>query len=289
MGRRAIMRVDRDGIGVYADLAGPADGRPVVFLHGAASSGTVWDWLPPAVTADRRIVKVDFRGHGRSDRAPDAYLLPDFADDIAVVLRDIVGGPATLVGHSLGGAVAWAVAQRHPDLVTALLLGDPPLFRGSRADDASSPAGTVFARIRSAADQWQREGVSIDEISKRLARTSFDPGSAPTMGVAYTGDAVEATAFSLKHVDVRVIDAVLDGSMLAALDTSAPVPVPVLLLAADEALGAVFTTAHAKQLAEDHPSAEVVHLTGAGHWIHLERRTRPVFTRHLVDFLARHS
>ncbi|OHV41333.1 hypothetical protein BCD49_07515 [Pseudofrankia sp. EUN1h] len=283
------MRVDRGGIGVYVDLAGPADGRPVVFLHGVAASGTVWDWLPPAVTAGRRVVKIDFRGHGRSDRAPGTYLLPYFADDVAAVLRDVVGGAATLVGHSLGGAVAWSVAQRHPDLATALFLEDPPLFAGSRADTAGSPAGAVFAGMRSAADQWQREGLSIDEIAKRVARTSFGPPPTPAMGAAYTADAIEATAFNLKHLDVRVIDAVLDGSMLAALDTSSPMPVPVFLLAADEALGAAFTTAHTKQLTEDHPSVEVVHLTGAGHRIHLERRTRPVFTRHLVDFLTRHA
>jgi len=283
------MRVDCGGVGVYVDLAGPADGHPVVFLHGVTASGTVWDWLPPPVTAERRVVKVDFRGHGRSDRAAGTYLLGQFAADVAAVLREVVGGPATLVGHSLGGAVAWTVAQRHPDLVTAAFLEDPPLYRRAGADDGATTAPAVFVAMRSAADQWQREGLSIDEIAGRLATTSFGPPPTPAMGTVCSDDAVTACAFNLKHLDVRVLDAVLDGSMLAALDTVAPVPAPVFLLAADEALGAVFTTAHAKRLAADQPSVEVVHLTGAGHRIHLERRTRPAFTRHLVDFLDRHA
>jgi pimeloyl-ACP methyl ester carboxylesterase len=282
------MRVSRGGVGVYVDLAGPGDGPPVVFLHGVTSSGLVWDWLPSSVTRGRRIVKVDLRGHGRSDRAPGTYLLDQFTGDVATVLRDVVGGPATLVGHSLGGAVAWSVAQRHPDLVTAAFLEDPPLFPGARADDAA-PIGAVFARMRAAADEWQRAGLSLEEITDRLADAPFNPEPDVPMGEVVTEDALAAGAFNLKHLDVRVLDAVLDGSMLATLDTAAPVAAPVFVLAADEALGGVFTPAHARLLATSHPAVEVVHLPGAGHRIHLERRSRPAFTRHLVDFLARHA
>jgi pimeloyl-ACP methyl ester carboxylesterase len=279
------MRVIRGGVGVYVDVAGPDDGRAVVFLHGVTGSGLVWDWLPGSVTRGRKVVKVDLRGHGRSDRAPGAYRLGDFTDDVVAVLRDVVRGPAVLVGHSVGGSVAWSVAQRHPDLVTAAFLVDPPLFPRTRAGGAQPPGRAAAARLRAAADEWQRAGLSLGEIAERLGEAF--PCVPPS--AAATADAVGTGAFNVKHLDVRVLDAVLDGSMLAAVDTSAPVPAPVLILAADEALGAAFTTADAKTLAASHPAVEVVHLPGAGHRLHQERPNRPVFTRHLVDFLARHA
>jgi pimeloyl-ACP methyl ester carboxylesterase len=283
------MRVARGVVGVYVDLAGPPTGAPVLFLHGVTSSGVVWDWLPSPVTDNRRIVKVDFRGHGRSDRAAGTYRRDVLADDVVAVLREAVGSPAILVGHSLGGAVAWTVAQRHPGLVTALFLEDPPLFADAQGPDARGALELALVRMRTNAEEWQRAGMSLQEIAQRLAGEPSAGTPGRTMAAVLTEDAITASAFNLKHLDVRVIDAALDGSMLAGLDPTAPVAAPLFVLAADEAYGAVFTPAHAKLLAASHPHAEVVHLAAVGHRIHLERRGRPAFTRHLVDFLARHA
>ena len=289
-GRRAIMRVNRAGVNIYVDVRGSQDAAPVVFLHGVTASGTGWDWLPPAVTADRRIINVDLRGHGRSDRAAGSYVLPEFADDVLAVLRDVAGTPSVLVGHSLGGAVAWDIAQRHPELVGAAFLADPPLIPAARG---AAAGGTLFA-TRAATDAWQRAGLSVAEIAGRLAAAPTGttlPGTARGLTAADLDldDAITARAFGLKHVDVHVLDAALDGSLLVALDTSAPVAAPVLILAADPALGSAFSPDHAKLLTALHPSVEVVRVPGAGHGIHQERAGRPVFTRVLAGFLDRHA
>lgn len=283
------MRVHRGRVGLYVDVSGPDDGPAVLFLHGVTASGRVWDWLPAAVTAGRRVIKLDFRGHGRSDRAPGTYLLPTFADDVAAVLREVVGGPAAVVGHSLGGAVAWALAQREPDLVSAAFLEDPPLFPSGRAETPGSAFGAVFAAMRAATLRWQREGRSAEEIAEQVAANPFSPAQTVAAGLAPTRDAVWATGFNLKHLDTGVLDAVLDGTMLAGLDTAAPVTAPVFILAADAALGAAFTPDHGKQLAATHPAVEVLHLPGAGHRIHQEQRNRAAFTVYLATFLARHA
>jgi len=285
------MRVNRAGVNIYVDVRGSQDAAPVVFLHAVTASGTGWDWLPPAVTADRRTINVDLRGHGRSDRAAGSYVLPEFADDVLAVLRDVAGMPAVLVGHSLGGAVAWDIAQRHPELVAAAFLADPPLLRTARS---AAAGGTFFARTRAATDAWQRTGLSVAEIAARLAAApacTAPPGTARELTAADLDleDAIMARAFGLKHVDVHVLDAALDGSLLAALDTSAPVAAPVLILAADPALGCAFSPDHAKLLTALHPSVEVVRVPGAGHGIHQQRAGRPVFTRVLADFLDRHA
>ena len=68
-------RVECDGVGLHVELDGPDDAATVLFLHGVGSSGRTWEWLPDELTRGRRIVRVDLRGHGRSDHAPGTYLI----------------------------------------------------------------------------------------------------------------------------------------------------------------------------------------------------------------------
>src|SRR5215471_2514910 len=116
----STLRINHDAVGLHVEVDGPAGAVPVVFLHGVMSSGRTWEWLPEEVTQQHRIVRIDFRGHGRSDHKP-GYTVGDYAGDVLAVLKE-VGTPAVLVGHSLGGVVAWWVAQKQPDHVTAAFL-----------------------------------------------------------------------------------------------------------------------------------------------------------------------
>jgi pimeloyl-ACP methyl ester carboxylesterase len=87
-------------------------------------------------------VRVDLRGHGRSGHAPGTYTVERYGEDVVAALREGVGRPAVLVGHSLAGVVAWWVAQRHPELVTAAFLEDPPLCSGTPGRAPSPGAGS---------------------------------------------------------------------------------------------------------------------------------------------------
>jgi pimeloyl-ACP methyl ester carboxylesterase len=76
------------------------------------------------------IVRLDFRGPGRSAQTPGHYRFAD-GSDVVRVLREL-DRCAVLVGHSLGGVLAWWVAQSHPDLVAAALLERQIIPRKSR-------------------------------------------------------------------------------------------------------------------------------------------------------------
>ena len=108
-------------------------GPPVVLLHGFASSAYTWKDVMPALARTHAVVAFDFPGFGDSSipRPADAAAFPG----LVVAVMDALGIPrASLVGNSLGGAVAVAVAAAHPDRVERLVLVDSAGFNFAAAD-----------------------------------------------------------------------------------------------------------------------------------------------------------
>ncbi len=284
----AVGRIEIDGIGLYVEVDGPEDGTPVLFLHGVGSSARTWEWLPPTVTQGRRIVRVDQRGHGRSDHATGTYVLARYGADAVAVLRELVAGPALLVGHSLGGVVAWWVAQNHPELVTAVLLEDPPLLAGETPERDAGRFRDVFHTVKATILDHRERGLSEEELEERIATIRWAPGTPPLREVL-TDDAIAALAFGYHRLEIGVIDGAIDGSTLASTDTRALVTTPVLIVAADDALGAAFSSDDAVRLASRGQHAQVVRIIGSGHRIHQSRRHRAAYVEHVRRFLGAHD
>jgi pimeloyl-ACP methyl ester carboxylesterase len=104
---------------------------PLVLIHGGRDHARSWDWVARELRSDFHVVVPDLRGHGDSDWVQGGhYTVPEFVLDIAQLL-DVLGRfPVTLVGHSLGGAVALHYAAIYPERVEKLVaiegLGPPP-------------------------------------------------------------------------------------------------------------------------------------------------------------------
>jgi pimeloyl-ACP methyl ester carboxylesterase len=282
-------RIESDGVGLHLELEGPEEGPPVLFLHGVGSSGRTWEWLPDKLTRGRRIVRVDLRGHGRSDHAPGTYLLPRYGADVAAVLRSVVSRPAVVVGNSLGGVVAWWLAQNHPDLVAAALLEDPPLFAGETPEAEAGRFRDVFHAVKAVITESRERGLSEDETARHIATIRWGPPGTPPLGELLTDDGLATMAFGYHRLDVGVIDGALDGWTLAAAETQSPVTQPVLVVAADDAAGAAFSTADDEHLVPRQPTVEVVRILGSGHRIHDMRAHRETFAGHLRRFLDAHA
>ncbi len=111
----------------WYELAGPIDGSPVVFLNGYSVPHYLWDFnFKPLADAGFRVIRFDHFGRGWSDR-PDIDYGPDLFDrqilDLLSALK--INTPVNLVGSSMGGIVASIFADRHPELVSKLVLIDP--------------------------------------------------------------------------------------------------------------------------------------------------------------------
>lgn len=109
---------------------GPRDAPTLVLLHGWTESLHVWDPVLPHLHARLRIVRVDLPGSGGSQAPVSGYSIPDQSLDVGRAL-DVLGVRyATVVGHSMGGDIAAALAAMRPEIVSKLVLIDPPTAPG---------------------------------------------------------------------------------------------------------------------------------------------------------------
>jgi esterase len=198
------------------------DGAPIACIHGGGSSALMWGDAVPALARLGRVIAYDRRGCARSER-PEPYdhtSVAEQADDAAALLYALAAAPAIVIGRSYGGAVAVALALRHPGAVRALVLleGD--------ALGLSQPALEWTRGIRRRLEEVAAsDGVDavyealIEEVAGAGVWDSF-PGEIQQM-LTRNGPALLA---ELGYVDEPLPDA-------AAFSAIA---VPVLLVAATE-------------------------------------------------------
>jgi len=120
---------DVNGVALHHVRGG--DGPPLVLLHGFPQDWYEWRRVMPRLAERYTVVAVDLRGAGLSDAPPDGYDAPTLAGDVAGLLDALDLAPAHVVGHDVGGIVAYALARLHPvrtvTIIEALLPGlDPP-------------------------------------------------------------------------------------------------------------------------------------------------------------------
>jgi pimeloyl-ACP methyl ester carboxylesterase len=262
---------------------------PLLLLHGITSFGGTWEWIVPELAERFRVLRLDFRGHGASDRAPDAYAAHGYVSDAIAACEQAIGEPCIVMGHSLGGVTAAIVMQQRPDLIRAAILEDPPL------GIPAGSAGTVgeghalfgmFALMRQSIPGVQAAGMSAEAVAAFLSSVPTATGT--TMGEAIEADGLLSMAGSLLTVDAAVLDPVLNGTIDLLLDADRGFDQPTLIITADPAKpDAVADPELARHFASISPATEVVTIEGAGHLIHDEIASRPKFRAVVMEFLDR--
>lgn len=296
-----VVQIRNGSIDLHVAVDGEPSAPPVLLLHGITSSGGTWDWFVPTLAERFRVLRLDFRGHGGSGRAEGEYGLEGYTSDAVAAIEQVAGQPCLVIGHSLGGATAAALAQRHPDLVVAAVMEDPPL--GFRAPPSGGSGDTVleggtllegnsllegFRVIRRSAPQLQASGITVEVLAGVLASTPAATG--PTFGEMLHPDGVMSMAAALLAVDASVLDPVLTGTVGSFLDVDAPLQVPSLIVCADPAKpDAVADPALATHFADISPATEFVVIDGAGHLMHDELVSRERFRHAALDFIDRLS
>jgi len=118
-----------DGLALHGrDYPGSADHAPVICIHGLTRNARDFEDLAPAIVAatGRRVIAVDVRGRGASERAPDpmTYNPGMYAADIMALLDDQAIGSAAFIGTSMGGLIMMTLALMRPGAIAAAVLND---------------------------------------------------------------------------------------------------------------------------------------------------------------------
>ncbi len=110
------------------DAHGPPGGRSgrpgVLLLHGLTGRAAHWAGTARALAGRYRPIALDQRGHGRSAKPDGPYTPEAYVGDAEAAVEQLGLGPLAVVGHAMGGLVAWRLAARRPDLVSALVVCD---------------------------------------------------------------------------------------------------------------------------------------------------------------------
>ncbi|SHM82251.1 alpha/beta hydrolase [Phytopseudomonas punonensis] len=131
------LRLRLPHIELAAQAYGPAQGAPVIALHGWLDNAATFARLAPKLNG-MRIIAVDFAGHGHSDHRPPGggYALWDYVHDILLVAEQLGWQRFSLLGHSMGAIVALLLAATFPEKVRRLALVDGLIPPTTEADGA---------------------------------------------------------------------------------------------------------------------------------------------------------
>lgn len=273
-----------DGGALTASIAGPEDGRPVLFLHGFPQTRHTWrDQLPALAAEGIRGIAPDQRGYspGLRPSAVADYHVDRLVGDV-VALIDLLGdddGKVDLVGHDWGGQVAWLTAAHHPDRLRTLTVLSRPHPAAFAASFAADPDQAERSKHHRRFDDPATADLLLADDARRLRHLLSDSGVPPEGIEGYLSVLGERGALDAAVNWYRAAT----GAGLRAADTP-DVVVPTLYLWGrdDRSVGAVAAEATAARVAAPY---RFVAIDGAGHFL-TDDGSSTVVTEALLDHLA---
>lgn len=253
-----------DGTRLYYDDTG--SGTPLLFVHGLGSSTRDWVEQVPQFADRYRVIRLDLRGHGQSERGEGPYDMAQFSRDVAVLLRKLDAAPAHVVGLSMGGMVALQLGVDARQLVRSLVVVN------SAAD----------LRLKTWEDVWfyvsRRAAVQMlgmRRVGKLIANRLFvKPGQEELRQ-----EFIDRWAENDKKSYLWSVDAIMGWSVA---DRLSELVVPTLLVSSENDYTPV---AEKNRIAAQMPRAELAVIENTRHALPVERPE--AFNTVLDDFLTR--
>ena len=283
-GTTTVRLAGAGGIGLAADVGGPADGAPVVLLHGGGQTRHAWrSTLQDVAAKGWRVLSVDLRGHGESDWDDEGdYSFQAFAADVEAISAGLEQ-PPVLVGASLGG------------IASLMAIGEA-------ADPASVARGLVLVDV---APRIEQDGVkrigafmtgnldgfeSLDEVADAIA--AYNPHrprptdlSGLKKNLRQRDDGRWVWHWDPRFVQGRFGSA--DETRTSSMDpnrlqnAARAITLPVLLVRGR--MSDLLSEEGARELQDLVPHARVADVAGAGHMVAGDRND--AFTAAVLDFL----
>ena len=281
-----------DGTSIALRAAGDAGAPVLLFVHGFSLDMTTWHEQWVDLSADFRCVLMDQRGHGRSGSAAHGDLsLRAMGRDIAAVLDAVAPSrKAVVIGHSMGGMAAIAMAEQRPELFGPRVAG-LVLVASSSADLVRGAMGSITELLRPRLGSFSVAARRVDRLRKAVLAS---PGDFRAAAVRLTQFGPDASPHLVAHI-VRLAERAssevwTDGlASLMEMDLRNALPrvtSPALVVVGE--YDRVTPPASAVELTGVLPDARLVVIEGAGHLPMLERpveldREIRLFAKQMLD------
>lgn len=275
------------------DAPGPATARPLVLLlHGFGSFWWSWRHQLRDLTG-ARVVAVDLRGYGGSDKPPRGYDGWTLAGDTAGLIRALGHSSATLIGHADGGLACWATALLHSRLVRAIgLISSPHPAALRRSTLARRDQGRALlpTLLRYQAPWWperlltRHNGAEIERLVRSRSSTKWVASEDFSQTIGYLRTAIRipgAAHCALEYQRWAVRSQLRSEGHRFIKSTVAPLGVPLLHIRGDA--DPYVLAAPVERTQRYAPHGRYISIAGAGHFSH-EEAPREI-TRHLMRFL----
>lgn len=258
-----------DGIRVHYEVFGRPNAPAVLMIQGLGADKHGWDMQRFVLAARYRVIALDNRGAGRSDKPFGHYSLEQMADDAISVLDAAGVERAHVVGASMGGAISQIVALKHPERVRSLTL----------ACTACRNHPWRVELLTSWATRASERGMGA--MTHEAARWVIGPRSFRRLLPAF-GWLGPLAMGRPTHAFVAQVRAILatDETMADQLST---ITVPALIMVGNQDI--LTPRGDSEELADRLPNAELVVISGAAHGFMVEHAT--TFNRVLLEFLGR--
>lgn len=253
----------------------PGDGVPFLLVHGLASNARLWDGVAAELAArGYRVVAVDQRGHGRSDKPDEGYDFETVCADLSVLIDTIGLDRPVAAGQSWGGQVVVELAGRRPELLRGVACVDGgwlDLSRFETFEDCAavmSPPRTtglafaeIDAMIRGRHPDWPESGLA---------------GALACFEVRDDGTVAPWLSFDRHLLILRAMWEQRIGEVLTR------VAVPTLLLPCDDGSG----SDHQRRKRESVANAEALVRAARTHWFEAEHDVHAQYPAEVADVLV---
>ena len=223
----------------------------LILLHGITDSGLCWPRVAQALAGDYDLILPDARGHGLSDKPATGYAPQDHAADVAGLIRGLSLEQPVLIGHSMGAGVAATVAALYPDLVSGVVLEDPPWRPGN-------DEGTPQEQAARAAE-WRK-----DILDRKAMPTAKLIAQRKREQPKWADEEFTDWIVAKQQVSPEVTQ-YITAPRLPWREVARRIVCPALLIAADPAQGAIVTPEVAAEAVSLMQHGKVAHIVDAGH------------------------
>jgi 3-oxoadipate enol-lactonase len=258
-----------DGIRLHYEVLGRHNAPAVLMIQGLGADKHGWDMQRFVLAARYRVVALDNRGAGRSDKPFGHYSLEQMADDAMSVLDHLGIDSAHVVGASMGGAISQIVALKHPERVRSLTLACTACRNHPWREEL----------ITGWATQASERGMG--SMTREAARWVIGPRSFRRLLPAF-GWLGPLAMGRTSHAFVAQVRAIL-ATDEAMADRLGEITVPALVMVGNQDI--LTPRGDSEELADRLPNAELVVISGAAHGFMVEHAT--TFNRVLLEFLGR--